>query len=155
MIAAMPIRKLDWEMRLHEFIESRKGSAFAWGSNDCCLFAADAVEAMTGVDLAANFRGKYDSEASCVKMVSELGYASIEDLIRKELASWQLQPMRPVQAHRGDLLLTMQEGQPALCVVGLTGKHSIGVGEDGLMKVRTYHDGVVAYRVPYVAGVQP
>lgn len=36
--------------------DARRSVPFAWGSNDCRLFAADAVQAMTGVDHAAELR---------------------------------------------------------------------------------------------------
>lgn len=54
----------DWPERLAAFIEQRRKMPFAWGSNDCALFAADAVCAITGVDLGEPFRGRYDDEAS-------------------------------------------------------------------------------------------
>ncbi len=54
-------RRADWEQRLFQFIQARSGWAFEWGKHDCCLFAADAVIAMTGVDLAEKYRGKYNS----------------------------------------------------------------------------------------------
>ncbi len=52
-------RLLDWEQRLYQFIEGRRLRPFAWGRHDCALFAADAVQQMTGVDLAAEVRGQY------------------------------------------------------------------------------------------------
>ena len=36
---------------------SRLRTPFEWGVFDCCLFAADAVQAVTGVDLAERYRG--------------------------------------------------------------------------------------------------
>ncbi len=151
MILTLPKKLPDWEQRLHDFIESRKTTPFEWGVNDCCLFASDALLAMTGVDIADKFRGKYDSEKSCIELIESFGYSDIGDLIRKELTAWQLTPVEPVFAHRGDLVMSMQAGQPALCIVGLEGKHSLGVGHNGLMKIRTYHDAVQAWRIPYVA----
>lgn len=154
LITALPTKLPTWERKLHEFIESRKTEPFAWGKNDCCLFAADAVLSMTGVDIAGDFRGKYTDEASCMKLLASLGYSSVEDMIRTELTTkWQMMAVQPTFAHRGDILLCRQPGGPALCIVGLDGKHSLGVGESGLMKVTTYHDGVTAWRIPYAGGV--
>jgi hypothetical protein len=53
----------DWPERLAALVEARRHAPFAWGSNDCLLFAADAVLACTGVDPAAAWRGRYGSEA--------------------------------------------------------------------------------------------
>jgi hypothetical protein len=48
----------DWPQRLVAAIEAARGRPFSWGAMDCCLFAADVVLAMTGVDYAAGFRGR-------------------------------------------------------------------------------------------------
>ena len=47
----------DWPERLAAFVEARRAMPFRWGQNDCALFAADAVAAVTGVDLAERWRG--------------------------------------------------------------------------------------------------
>ena len=58
MSAAIIIRRRpDWALRLDALVCSRLHAPFAWGVNDCALFAADAVLAVTGHDLAAGLRG--------------------------------------------------------------------------------------------------
>lgn len=47
----------DWRLRLDSVLTERVSQPFAWGSQDCCLFAADCVLAMTGADLAEGLRG--------------------------------------------------------------------------------------------------
>jgi len=150
LIATLPTRAQDWEERLDRFVKSRRSTPFAWGTHDCCLFAADAIESMTGVDIAVKFRGKYDSLASCMSVLKGFGYTDIESMIRAELKSWQFTPVAPVRAHRGDLAMCNLAAGPALCVVGMNGKESIGVGESGLMKLRTYHDFTQAWHVPFM-----
>ncbi len=49
----------DWPERLLACIEAARARPFAWGQQDCALFAADCVRAMTGADPAAAFRGRY------------------------------------------------------------------------------------------------
>ena len=51
----------DWEIRLRRFLEANRGRPFRWGSWDCCMFAAAAVREITGVDLAAAYRGRYQT----------------------------------------------------------------------------------------------
>ncbi len=44
-----PLRRFDdWPEQLDAFVESRRAMPFAWKENDCCTFAFDAIEAMTG-----------------------------------------------------------------------------------------------------------
>lgn len=42
---------------LDDFIGGRRELPFAWGSQDCCNFAADWVELVRGVDPMADLRG--------------------------------------------------------------------------------------------------
>ena len=60
-------RRADWEHRLFQFIQARAATPFEWGKHDCWLFAADAVMAMTEVDIAASYRGKYHTASGAKK----------------------------------------------------------------------------------------
>jgi hypothetical protein len=57
--SAYPGRRPDWRERLAHLFAQRACDAFAWGRNDCTIFAADAVQALTGADPAAHLRGTY------------------------------------------------------------------------------------------------
>jgi hypothetical protein len=60
----------DWPERLEKFLaQSKDKASLEWGSFDCCLFSCDAVLAITGVDLAADFRGEYSSEMGAAKLL--------------------------------------------------------------------------------------
>lgn len=63
-------RRTDWQLRLNQFMEGRKSAPFAWGQNDCFLLVCDAVAETIGIDMAAEVRGKYDSEESARSIVS-------------------------------------------------------------------------------------
>src|SRR6185437_11886108 len=78
----MPLtRTKHWATReLHRFLLSRAQVPFAWGVNDCCLFPADAIHAMTGVDIAAGFRGKYHDQAGAFALIrSVTGGSTVAD----------------------------------------------------------------------------
>ncbi len=148
------VRAQDWEQRLHAFIESRRSAPFAWGTHDCCIFAADWVLALTGKDIAADFRGKYHDEASCIALLKGMGYADAGAMMLDQLeAKWKLPVVPPTFAHRGDLIQVQQPSGPALCVVGLNGKHAHGVSGSGLVRLRTYWDATRAWRIPYLGGI--
>lgn len=97
-------RYLDWEQRLYQFIEGRRLRPFAWGQHDCALFAADAVQQMTGVDLAADYRGKYRT------LKEARGLGELADLVDR--AGLSRKP-NPRFAMRGDVVL-MGGPRPAL-----------------------------------------
>lgn len=62
-----------WQQRLDEFIAGRMRTPFHWGKHDCCLFAADAVHAMTGVDHARDWRGTYQTEEEAQPVLEQMG----------------------------------------------------------------------------------
>lgn len=62
-----------WHASLDAFITQRARVPFNWGEQDCCLFAADAVRAMTGVDHAKDWRGTYRTEEQAGPVLEQLG----------------------------------------------------------------------------------
>lgn len=87
----------DWEKRLREFIESRRHTSYALGSNDCCLFVADAIHAMTGEDLAADLRGYTDGETAQEIIDSHGGMINL-------VSTFLGDPQGPLVARRGDVV---------------------------------------------------
>jgi len=53
------MRRPDWPQRLTAVLVASRRRGFAYGHHDCCTHAADCVEAVTGVDVAAEWRGHY------------------------------------------------------------------------------------------------
>ena len=53
------IRHDHWPRLLAEAIQDAAQQPFVWGTHDCALFSADMVKVMTGVDVAAKWRGRY------------------------------------------------------------------------------------------------
>lgn len=72
------MRRGDWERALADYIAATEFEPHAWGSHDCALDAADAVQTMTGVDFAAEFRGRYRSAAGAVRALREHGLGTLE-----------------------------------------------------------------------------
>lgn len=87
-----------WEQALSDYIESKRDEPFVYGINDCCMFAAGATEAMTGVDPIPEFRNQYDSLKTSLKALKEIGAGDLEKTIDGKL------PEIPVGwAQRGDV----------------------------------------------------
>lgn len=96
-------RAEDWPERLANFIEARRERPFAWGDQDCVSLAADAVLAMTGLDLLEPHRGAYETEDEADAILVAAG--GIEALLA-DLAGRIGLPDRPVKrAQRGDLVM--------------------------------------------------
>lgn len=71
-------RASTWETNLATYIESKRDEPFAYGSNDCCYFCFGAIEAITGQDCMAEFRGKYDTEFGSLRALKEIGAGDLE-----------------------------------------------------------------------------
>jgi hypothetical protein len=112
-------RFADWETRIGVYVESLRDQPFLWGKLDCAIFAAGAVEAMTGVDPMAGLSG-YGSEAEADRVLkTETGGT----LVRFMDSKFERVPVG--FAHRGDLV--MVDGGLALAM----GEVAIQVGEHG------------------------
>jgi hypothetical protein len=114
----------DWQMRFAEFARGRRNEPFAWGSNDCCLFAADAVIAITGDDPAKDLRG-YSTALQAARIVKAHGGMAA-------FASSRLGPqISPLMANVGDVVLVDIDGRDALGVCN--GMSILGPGPSGLV----------------------
>src|SRR5579862_9262145 len=98
----------DWPQRLWAAIEARKAVPYAWGTLDCALYAADLVEAQTGVDLAQEFRGRYADEESANAILRAQGWDGVAGLADHFLARKEGRPARGdvvlMKGTRGDFL---------------------------------------------------
>jgi hypothetical protein len=114
-------RLRTWQSNLQAVIAERESMPFAWGKNDCGLFAADAVLAMTGNDPAADLRGTYSSEEQANALISD-GMVSVAD---KRFGA----RIRTNLAQVGDIGLVDTPSGPALAVWG--GSQWLAPSRDG------------------------
>lgn len=60
---------------------------FSYGELDCCLFVAEVVKEITGVDYSESFIGKYNSDDEASKIIES--YGSIKNLVSSILGEPQ------------------------------------------------------------------
>lgn len=125
----MTARREDWPARLLAFVEARRAMPFAWGGNDCALFAADGVREMTGEDFAAAFRGRYTTAAGALKALRRNGYLDLADCASRLLGD----EVAPALARRGDVVLFAAAEGPALGVS--IGRVAIAAGPEGVSEI--------------------
>ena len=107
------IRLPDWRTRLHQYLCIARTRPLRPGHHDCCLFGAGAIEAMTGVDLAAPYRGRYTTFAGGRRVLRRDGYADHMALIAAHLPEAHVST-----ALAGDIAILPTEDGPAVGVVG-------------------------------------
>jgi hypothetical protein len=134
------MRSRHWATRaFHAFLQARAYTPFAWGVHDCALFAADGIEAMTGIDIAADFRGKYSDEAGALEAIKAIaGGETVADAAAWCAAKHGIAELaRPLFAQRGDLVVYRDPVTEQLVsgLVHLTGRHIVSAGTEGLRKI--------------------
>lgn len=132
------MRTHNWLSSLETHINSNKKTSFAWGTHDCCTFAADSVLKSTGVDLMAHFRGKYNDAEGAQLMLKDLTgtpNATVEDAMDVLTTVHEFLVKLGVSfAQRGDVVSLLKDKQLTLGVVGMNGQHAWFTG-DLLVKV--------------------
>ncbi|HJV73177.1 MAG TPA: hypothetical protein VJ654_03060 [Noviherbaspirillum sp.] len=102
----------DWPERLAQFIEARRHQPFVRGTHDCVMFAADAIQAMTGVDLAAEYRGSYTTTKEALRFIQ--GRGGMENIV-------PLESIPVALAGRGDIaMIDTPEGDALAVHLGRT-----------------------------------
>lgn len=124
-----PARIEGWEGALLRAIEARRQARFAWGRFDCCLFAADVLLAITGVDAFARFRGRYRSSGGARRVMKQAGYGDLLEAASDVLGDLGFGEVAPLSARRGDIVaIALSEGN-----AGADGgfSHALGVAMAG------------------------
>lgn len=111
-----------WESRLTKLHASRMRTLYAWGSHDCCMFGADSVREVIGVDFAAPFRDRYSTKEEAYALLKEIGCDGIGGLVSMFLPEIMIGGMAaPALARRGDIILAPSpEGDFVAVVDGMT-----------------------------------
>lgn len=114
----MTPRFQDWQIFLGEAIAAADRIPFAWGTNDCCLFVADCIRAMTGTDLGAGFRGKYEDPAGAMTLIAfATDGGGVEQLIEQLCRENCMDEVEVAYAQRGDIALHDIETGPAAGII--------------------------------------
>lgn len=106
-------RRPNWETIFEEFLYSRLKYMFDRGSSDCVPFCADGIKLYTGVDLAENFRGLYNSDKEAFRLIKNHpeGFFGI---VKDEMEKFDLTIKNRKLAKRGDLVFLEYDNQEGL-----------------------------------------
>lgn len=120
------MRRHDWPQRLAEFIAASHAEPFAYGTHDCCRFAARCVDALTdgGVVARMDAEHPYSDEAGAYAVVDAAG--GLAELVSLYLG----EPIHPAHAGRGDVVLA--ELEHGLTVGVCLGRDCAFAAETGL-----------------------
>lgn len=98
-------RKYNWQSLLIEYINSCRNSGFIWGELDCGMFAAGAVEVMTGIDPVDKLRGRYKTARGAAGVLKRYAGGKVKEAVAKALESNGFMPVELNYAQRGDIVI--------------------------------------------------
>lgn len=99
----------EWQARFSALVQANLQTPFAWGTHDCCLWAAAAVHAVSGQDLAATWRGTYSTAIEAARLLESLGGLAAVGALAGSACP-------PLLAANGDVGLLEHEGRQHLGV---------------------------------------
>lgn len=118
----------NWRERLNDVMDKQRLMPFKWADNDCVLgFAFPIIEAIIGLDLALEYKGKYSTKKEAISFFKSLGYKNLGDAMLKHLPE-----IHPSRAQVGDIGLVKDPNSSfkmAFCMFDATGL--IVKGEEG------------------------
>ena len=121
------LRVDNWPSAMYAAIEEKRNQPFIWGSSDCCLFVADIIEAMTGIDIATGLRGKYDSLESAEIILN----GPLVEFMDRAMKFYNIEEIPLSYAGRGDMVVFNSTLGQTLGI--LDGTQIISMGYEGIV----------------------
>lgn len=132
-------RSENWPQKLRAYLSAQNDVPFAWSSNDCCSNACGWIRLATGIDLYAEFRGRYSDEPSAeaaILAITGTG-GTVEDAADYLTLKYKMPEINPKLASRGDVVLFDGQLGPMLGIVNCNPVYSVFPGDAGLRSIRT------------------
>lgn len=134
----MPRRFDDWRDRLARFLDQQRMRPFAWGINDCAMFAGFAVQAMTGTNPLHQYVLAYGTEIGAARIIARGG--GLQRIISEHMGP----TIAPGLAADGDIgLLDTERGDMLALRLGLNWL----APTDGGLGARSLGGEVCAWRI--------
>lgn len=134
----------DWPQRLESYLFVCKKRDFEWGSFDCALFVAGAVQAMTGIDFSDKYRGRYKTERGALMAMRRQGF---NDVVGVATYCFGAPSASVLKAQRGDVVAFDTDDGTALGVVDLSGSAFLAVMCHGGLARRPLSQAVLTWRI--------
>ena len=145
------------EQSLSTFIVGRMETPLIWGKSDCCMFVADALKAMHGIDIAGWFRGRYKTRRRAFMELKKFAGGSVRETVTTLARNYDMAPVPSrSEMQPGDMVILKAKACDPVAerlsdglTVGIMGFNSMGVisqGKDGLV-LHTEPEVVDAWRM--------
>ena len=125
------MKKENWVSALEKEIVRYQTAPFKWGENDCLIFVADCIKAMTDFDFMEPWRGKYTNEDEAASLMIEHWNGKIN-------RGWDpvASPIDNHKAQRGDFGTLQYTGKTYCGVVSLNARFLLVRTEEGIARLK-------------------
>jgi hypothetical protein len=141
-------RNCNWQSALSDYIVKCAQTPFQYGVLDCGLFIAGSIEAMTGVDVSEELRGKYSNRRNAFAAIRKMcGTATVEAIAAHFAAKCDIAEVPVSFAHRGDPVVLRHGRTSSLGIVDMSQGFLLTPYKDGLLRLpidcatKAYHIG--------------
>jgi hypothetical protein len=129
----------DWQSRLTAYLLHAERVPFRYGVQDCGLFVAGAILAMTGVDTVAELRG-YTNRTQAFQRIADVCGQPTMEAAAVYLAKLHGLPEVPVLcAQRGDAVMLRGGRRSSLGIVAMHGTEILTPYRAGLLRLPLSH----------------
>lgn len=133
-----------WRKAIRESVTAAIGLPMTYGVDDCMLFVANIDLAVTGVDTAAAYRGRYKTKRGAARVMGKRGVAGAALAAAKWFKWSRIDPQEAKPGARG--LVDTPEGPAAVI---FDGTFWVGRKEGGVSACRTVIDGKCVIRMAW------
>lgn len=128
MIAKPLKRRQDWRQCYSTLIGAIRRKPFAYGEHDCAMgLSAAMVEALTGIDVAKRWRGRYASRTGALRVMRNDGFANVADMVATVLPE-----IHPARARIGDIAAIPDDGPFGFALGVVNGERIFVIRAEGL-----------------------
>lgn len=113
-----PSRLPHWNLTLDRHVEAARSAPFDWRGHNCCLWAADVVQAISGVDYARGLREVAARGPTAIRRFL-LREGGLNALALREIPLQGARAVHPSFAKRGNFVLLRTEDTPSSWALGV------------------------------------
>lgn len=136
----MLTRLPNWQSALSAYLLSVYAVRFHYGELDCGLFVAGAIRAMTGVDVAADLRGRYRNRREAFAAIRALCGHPTMGAIADHLARVHgIEEISVLCAQRGDAVQLRHGRAASLGIVAMHGTEILTPYAAGILRLPLSH----------------
>lgn len=131
----------DWPGRLYDYALDPANAVFAWGKNDCVMYCANAIRAITGEDPLSGFVDAWSTEDEALAVLDARGglLAAVSGVLgppmdnvalaqRGDIALVELPDMDFLALHLGDRLVAPTKDRGLVQIKSVHAKRAWAVG---------------------------